>query len=563
MIGSSRWACFEDWINGTLGQIQDWTIVAQVDKYPTPLQPTYEVKTIFSYLTPKGKHLNEIFDHDTWDADCHFGSSEIYYKRGRRKDSEIVQCQEAGNKLKRPFITLKESQGSYGSFWRLWPTFEDYFDLRSNGQGAYVDPFKQEEVVKFPPSSHTGPVLVRTDYLRDYLASRNMVLIRQHDHRRHWPQPIAPFVLPSNNGQVVRQDWGCYRLDVYNNELHRPPFSRLMAKDIIHPYKQSGIIGGKWEGSCNDRDYPEFITCRSDDGESVKMKPNAGELLHLTYFDPKVLKRYYDQPSLYTVFFDSPGMGQVSKCNQWSVTIGRNEEDLITLWLGDLAKQGLSLEEVNHWRAHNVAPRGSAPKDFIEAQLECNPASTPSLESKLVYTRQEIIKAIESKGKCLYRPYSGPDQDIQNLLRIPLLSEHGEFSESIIILSKMFIEYLNNEDFSRELGNEYLRDTSGNKLGPIAVLSNWLQQVIQVPFEVADNLKKALQNLQMVRSKTGVAHRFSDSSYDEVITKLAISKPINPKVLFLRVAEPLAICLQDLCRTLGVENELWWIKYAK
>jgi hypothetical protein len=68
----------------------------------------------------------------------------------------------------------------------------------------------------------------------------------------------------------------------------------------------------------------------------------------------------------------------------------------------------------------------------------------------------------------------------------------------------------------------------------------------------------------MVRSKTGVAHRFSDSSYQEVIEKLDLSDDrITGKSLYCAVANPLADNFEDLCNVLGIGNDLWWIKYKE
>lgn len=559
LLGSPEWARFEDWLSNEAGKYHYWTVVAESESYfGVKNEPFTESRATLSYLARNKKEsLLQAFEYDGWDTQYDQGNVSI-----EKTDEGIICHEDLGDDTARVFITLKNEIGPFPAVWKLWSTFENYFDLRNDENGNLVDPYNRDLVVEIPYPADKGPVRVRTDYLQDYLAARNMVLIRQHDHRRHWLEPIKG--LSECEGSIVHKEkWGCYRLDVVNSQessMHR--FSRLVAKDIVTPYERAGTVGGKRRGRVAIEEYPEFVTSKGLDGTEIKQKPNPNDILYPTYFTPKVLKRYYDEPSRYSVGFLAPGMGGVSFLNQWSIPIGRNDEGLIVVWLGDLAKAGLSYEEIVHWKAHNVPPRGGMAMDFWNAQMMCNPSKTPSLESKLIDCKYAIIKTIEARGKKIYRSYEGPDKYTEKTLRIPLFDEHTEFRETVSLLSKMFIEYLDNESFRNDLLDEYKNDRGGTSLGPILVFSNWLEQVIGVPTDTVEAIKRALQTIQMVRSKTGVAHRFSDSSYQEVIQKLKLSGRITAKLLYCAVAEPLADALERLCNALGVDNELWWIKYA-
>jgi len=340
-------------------------------------------------------------------------------------------------------------------------------------------------------------------------------------------------------------------------------FSRLIFKDFIPPYSQAGTVGGNRQVEVPIEDYPEFILKKELDGKEIKKKPTPNDL-DPVYFDPKVLKRYYDEPERYSVGFHAPGMGGISFLDKWIIPMGRNDEGLIILWLGDLAKAWLSSKEINHWRAYNVPPRGGMAMDFWNAQMQCNPSKDPSLESRLIDCKYSIIKYMDSIGKKIYKPYEGPDIYIEKTLREPLDDGHHEFQESIILLSKMFIEYLDIKSIKKDLPDEHKKDANGKDFTPIVLLDNWLKLVIHVPIESAEKIKKSLQNIQMVRSKTGVAHRFSDSSYQEVINKLDLANyRITGKLLYCAVANPLADNLEELCNVLGIENELWWVNCKK
>ena len=432
--------------------------------------------------------------------------------------------------------------------------------MRDNA-GNLVDPYTGEVVVKIPHPAYEGPVYVRTDYLQDYLGARNMVLIRQHDHRRHWLEPIQGLPEQEGQGRVHRERWGIYEVDLVNSGTDSSSrSSRLIAKDIVTPYGRAGTVGGIRFAGAQVEDYPEFITDRGIDGKEIMRKPDPDDVLHPAYFNPKVLRHYYDDPSRYTVVFYAPGMGALSFLDQWNIPIGRNSEGLIIVWLGDLAKSGLSYQDVVHWRVHNVPPRGGMAEDFYNAQILCNPSKVPSLENRLIECRSTIVKAVESRGKSIYRPYEGPDKYVEKTVRIPLSDEHSEFRETILILSRVFIEYLDVDNFRRELPDEDKKDSAGNPLGPIAVFANWLEKIVGVPSDTSETVKQAFQKVQMVRSKVGVSHRFSDSAFVEVTQKLNLPGDVAARTLYFSITEDLADSLEELCQALGVETELWWKK---
>ena len=555
-MGSPEWARFEDWICDILGKPDDWTVIAELNNYSsTGDDPFTESRTTLSYLAANRAELVEkIFKYDSWDIQYTQGNGYI-----KDTGDGIIFDEDLGDDEGRVFVALKDEVGSYPAVWRLWPTFENYFDLRNDENGNLIDPYDRELVVEIPFPAGKGPVRVRTDYLQDYLAARNMVLIRQHDHRRRWLEPIKNIPESEGNGTVYKKKWGCYRLDLFNSqEIHTDRFSRLVAKDIVMSYERAGAVGGKKQAKVVVDDCPEFITTKASDGKETKQKPDPNNILYPTYFNPKVLKRYYDEPSRYTVAFVAPGMGGVSFLDKWSIRFGRNDEGLIIIWLGDLVKAGLSYEEIVHWRGHNVPPRGGMAKDFWNAQMMCKPSKIPSLESRLVECKHTMIKTIKAKGKKIYKPYKGPDKHVEKTLRAPLFNEHTEFGETVLLLSKMFIEYLDVKSLRGDLSHNYKNDKNGEHLGSIVVFSNWLEQVIGVSNDIASARKRTLQTVQMVRSKTGVAHKFSDSSYQEVIQKLKLSGRITAESMFYSIAEPLAESLEELCNALG--GKLWWIE---
>lgn len=559
-IGSSGWVHFEDCLQSEAGRANSFAVIAEVDDFKSArVGPFIERRYTLSHLAPSKKEtVDKILETDSWDVQYDLGDVGI-----EKLDEGIICCEYLGNEEARVFITLKESVGDFQNTWKLWPTFENYFNLRYDDDGNLVDPYSGELIAEIPFPAERGPVRIRTDYLQDYLAARNMVLIRQHDYSRSWKDYITDLPETEGSGSNVRRErWGCYTLYLSNSKISSDErYSRLVFKDLISPYNRAGIVGYRKQ-VVDPQDYPDFII-DTNNGKEIKKKPSPNDLIPV-YFNPKVLKKYYDEPARYSVGFHAPGVGGVSFLNKWSFTIGRNDEGLIVVWLGDLVKQGLSYEEINHWRAHNVAPRGGMAVEFREVQLQNDPPKEPSLECKLIECKYHLIQYFDSLGKKIYNSYIGPDIHIEKTLREPLYDEHPEFQETLILLSKMFIEYLDIESIKNDLPDERKKGTDGKDLTNLVLFGNWLEFVINVPSKLAGNVKKSLQNIQMVRSKTGVAHRFSDNSYQEAMKKLGLTnKSFNGKLLFDSVAEPLANNLEELCITLGIRDKLWWIRLAK
>jgi len=310
--------------------------------------------------------------------------------------------------------------------------------------------------------------------------------------------------------------------------------------------------------------YPKFNVGVDEDGHEVMLRPGEINDLIPVYFDPLVLRRFYEQPSKYGVFFPSHGMGGVSRTDEreWHLRVGRNDSGFIIMLLNSLNKESLPAKDVSHWHSYNISPKGGMPDDYYNTMFRCQPSREPSLEMRLIDSRYWITKAIEDKGMVIYKPYAGPEVDIESSLRIPLINEpddiaHKEFSDAIQVLSKMFVEYLSSRKIMFEALPPEVKDEDD---GPIVVFSKWLQHVVGMPEETALSLRSALKKLQMVRSKTGIAHKFSDDSYQKVINKLGLAgQEVTAQKLFSATAEPLANSLESLCVALDATEELYWL----
>lgn len=555
--GTENWARFTDWLEERLGRPTDWTVIAKTFDAGRPSTGSFtENLATFSYLVdPQETPLDGIFSDTYWDLHADF---EALVDRTSATGEDVYVDALRQGKL-HPLTQFRSSIGDYPAEWRIWPALEDYYNLRRARDGHLVDPYTGARVVEVPEDADNEPIRVRTDYLREYLAARRMVLIRQHDHTRLWKGAIEGLGQTVSYGDLQRTGWGCYVLNVVNRP--RPGefrFSRLVAKDFIPPFDAAGRVGGRRLQS-EPSDCPEFIVGQELSGQLEFEQPSEHDLGSPVYFDPKVLKRYYDEPARFSVGFWAPSLGGVSGLN-WSIPLGRNEEGVIIAWLGDFLKKGVPMEEIRHWRAHNIVPRGRMAEDFWNSQMMCTPPSQPSLESRLRDTRYHLQKALEGRGKSVFRAYEGPDKHAEKTLREPLYDEYLEFHSTIRVLSIVFVEYLDLDHFKAALLLERLKDERGRTVGGIVLFTNWLEDALGVSAEVAGRVKSALQRLQAVRSNISGSHRFSDSGYQKSLTKLELKSGASAREVYCAVAEPLAEALERLCFELGIRDQLWWLK---
>jgi len=280
-------------------------------------------------------------------------------------------------------------------------------------------------------------------------------------------------------------------------------------------------------------------------GQLLLAQPSEHELGSPVYFDPRVLKRYYDEPSRFSVSFGAPGLGGVSGLN-WSIPLGRNEEGIIIAWLGDFISKGVPMDEIHHWKAHNIVPRGRMAEDFWNSQMMCTPPSRPSLESRLRDLRYFLLKRAAA-GEILFRDYEGPDKHAEKSLREPLYDEHAEFHETVRLLTIVFVEYLNVEHFRAVLIPERSKNERAEPLGGIVLFTNWLVDILGVTTGIADRLRTSLQRLQAVRSNISGSHRFSDGGYQKALKKLSLKEGASAREIYRAVAEP-PRCGRAACR---------------
>jgi hypothetical protein len=551
------WVNYSDWLEVVSEPQRDWTTIARYDPIDPQDYDFEQYPAMLSYLQRINKNLDGVLSSEQWDVHYDFG--QIHIARGRGG----IRCVDSNmEKDKAPLVLYRGAVANHPSEWQLSPAFEQYFDLRLDSPGEYVDPLTGEVIVKLSWPADAGPVEMRTDYLRDYLAARKMSLIRQHDIRRYWKEILQDIPESGGSSELLKLPAGCYWYKYRNTQDLWGRYSMLMGKDVIRPFKKAGQVGRHKLISSNCREFPEFIVGSSSEGMDQLARPSRESFdeLHIAHFSPKVLFKYYGESSRYTVSFGSPGLGSLKFLDKWKLTLGRNSEGLLFTWLGDFVKSGMPLDDVLHWRANNVPPRGGISQEFYDTQIMGRFTTSTSTEAKLLRCKHVLVEYFLVHNQLPYDGYRGPDRYVERLLRTPLVEEHKEFQDALIIMSRIFIEYLNPRWLFDQLPDEKRLDSSLNKLAPIALFCNWLQFNLNVNQSTVGSLKAALHTLQMARSKSGAAHRFSDSGYNELITRLELSVNSKGIEVFEAIANRVSSAFEELVVSLGCEEKLWWLR---
>ena len=241
--------------------------------------------------------------------------------------------------------------------------FHRLFEDRDTGRFVKIDDGGREEVIA---TSIDSSICVRLREVRQYLAIREMVLLLQFDIKVFSLLPLAEIGI-EEGGQNVHEGDLCYGLHFDDigevNGGRVRGFSRLIGFRVVHPLpKEKSGFPGFAEDTADEPvsfiigvdDVGEPLTYSSDpDGLAnyFGANPDAPNYITRVEFDRKVLDRYYQQPSRYSV------EGSYLRCGSlWGMTIDNHSDERVIAWLGDLGRD-LPYHDRLHWRGPTIGSR--------------------------------------------------------------------------------------------------------------------------------------------------------------------------------------------------------------
>lgn len=301
-------------------------------------------------------------------------------------------------------------------------------------------------------------IRVRTPLLRRYQAARQLDLLLFSDTRVFADTEEKSAAFSNLDEQDHVEDGSIVFLGVGDLGLREDQvFSRLLVKRVLPPPPQEK--SGIWPWDQDDEEYPEFIIAEDENGRPVKFtceedelanyfdkNPDAPHYLTPIFFKPEVLRRYYDDPALYSI-----SDGRLTCGSLWGVQIDNGNPTSVMVFLGDIGRD-IPSSHRDHWRAYNIPPVGMMSESTFRRSFLAQFAETENPEHGFKNAYLAIQCAwLDMWGWGLYREAEGSDAELIQRVRIPLNNTNTEFEAQLLSLAKLHIDLLNEAAIAADL----------------------------------------------------------------------------------------------------------------
>lgn len=432
-----------------------------------------------------------------------------YHRNSDGPDLEpLVLVQEMHGVVPDPYLISEE----FRLLMRLWEdkTTGNFYSISEDGSRELAIEFSGRQI------------RIPTPLLRRYQAARQLDLLLFSDTRVSVDTGEKPEAFDElNEEDHVENDsvvfMGVGHIGLGCNQV----FSRLLVKRLLPPPPQEKSGIWPWDGE--DEEYPEFIIEEDENGRPVKFtceedklanyfgkNPDAPHYLTPVFFKPEVLRRYYDDPNLYSV-----SDGRLSCGYLWGVQIDNGNPAAVMVFLGDIGRD-IPSSHRDHWRAYNIPPVAKMSESTFRRSFLAQFAETENPEHLFKNAYLAIQRAwIERWGWGLYREAEGSDAELIQRVRIPLNSTDTEFEAQLLSLAKLLVDLLNEAAITANLPS--IREERG-----IAKLKRFLEAN---GYEQVDRDIALLRRIQTLRSRIA-AHTSGSSGEAFLAEELdGLSKP--------------------------------------
>jgi len=506
---TSNHLIFEDWISSKEHERKDWIIVARFWKNDK------EDFYTFSVCVKNCEELTtKILSNHTWDVSQDFGNP-FFDSDG---NYEPMYSMEENGLIFTPFVIFRTYHDIKPAEFDLIQNFilyhQAYYSIEDSTYYRIGESANAIPIVKIKKENNNFQMEVDSNELKDYLAATQSHLIRFHDHRRYFKINLENKDIKKLFNKETQKKGDNFNYSIFVSPFNfaikeKNVFSRLKGKDIIKPFKNPANHHIWWLFDKNQKSFVTFIIdidengnqieeiCNEDGLSSYFSKKENVHFLTPVFFKKKVLSKYYNAPSRFTVTSNL-----VSCLNLWNIPIDLTKENLIQVYLGDLGR--IPYEEQLHWRRYNVIPKGDITDHRFKRDFEARFADPKedfiSDLWKLFDELQESFKSVFNEY--LFRELNEDDQKIVKTIHIPLTNEWKEFDELVLFLAKLTNDSVN---------VEFLKKVTGKSIdevkikGSIDLLFKFLED-FKVDVEKISIIVKPFKMLQQIRS-SGSAHR--------------------------------------------------------
>ena len=482
--------------NFFIKELPDWITVYSHKEMPSNGLEIFN----HSCLCPIG-YVEESLKGSNWDMSIGDGSPSIieYYDEEKR----VTEYSRYGNDDRLEPIVITQDFPSIieDSEPRVSEEFILFLNLYKDGNKLWAidNNGDSEEAVRYSKNK----IEIRKKYLMHFISAKQVALLlfiqsTRSTTKEHTDDPLRK----TKAGELYT-----YSLVTGHRISSNKTASILLGKRIILPPARTESSERVYENFIYKEDSvgnPVEFSCEPYNHNTNETSPGYPTPI---YFKKSVLEKYYNNPNKYTI-----SDGHLSCGSLWRLQIDNDHESIVMAFLGDLGK--LPNKEQKYWRSFNIPPsdnsisRTNYARSFLGEFCD---AKSPEFKFKQLY-RDFNNKWQSVHGWFLLR--DGNNDDIEsnlNSFHIPLSDKDDEFKRSLLLLSKLLNDRLDNNNIKKHISRQ-LNDEE-KKFGSIKLLNIYLEEN-----NISTESAKVLENIQLLRSK-GVAHA-EQSEYQKALKSI-------------------------------------------
>ena len=404
---------------------------------------------------------------------------------------------------------------------------------------------RESTFVKFDDIGDAIPVVriseccveISRRHIRQFLAAKDMSLAIYFERMCFSTATLEQLSITEEDLDFVSKKC-VYRMSLINRDrwLHREERSQswILGKTIIEglPIEKCGLWPFEEEV---EREYAEFIIYVDSDDEPILFtsnpdklanyfgeNPDAPQYVTPVYFQRKVLEKYYNEPSKYSV-----EDGHVWCDGLWGLRLDNNHPDYVIVLLGDLGRD-LPTKEQAHWKHHNVVPDGTpsctATKRWYLGEF-ADPEDTALILQQSFNLFQKAWR--EKHNWHLFKPLSEADVYHFSQLRRPLTKETSEFHEIVLSLSILLQDRIDKKELGKLIPEFEPKNADKAKKGNIPVLGEYLESQ---GFTDSEKHIEYLRMLQLLRSNSGAVHPRNEKEYQKAVKFFSLDSKSTTQV---------------------------------
>ena len=375
-------------------------------------------------------------------------TSDDYIKDGKKQVKYLRYGTQEGFEpliISRSFSRIREAYNEISEEFRH---FHDlYYDKKTDKYSKIDDAGNENIVAIVKPDK----VMIRLKEIQQFLAVKEMYLSMLFEFNAFSRYTLQELGLNEVGVEFKQDDLICWRHD-YSSGTHRykegfRSDSRLRGRRLIKPLPKSKSGFGVF---AEESKYVEFIVDVDENGDEVhhtcdpyKLDDHPGEnsdsvwKYTIVHFRRQVLDKYFiGEPSKYYVRDSMVG------CEMWSMKIDDDHPDKVCVFLRELCN--LPYTEQIYWKSYNIPPEGGLSRSFFERNIEGKWVNSNQPDHLFKQNYEQLQKACED---CLrwqvLKPMAPGDAYRLQRLRVPTVDEESHFKDSVLDLTSILIERLN------------------------------------------------------------------------------------------------------------------------